>query len=350
FWLLSSGTTGRPKGVIHVHRSIPAACEGYGEAVLGLRPTDVCHATSKIFFAYGLGASVYLPLAAGASVVLSPEPFDAARTWELLARERPSVLFSVPSVYRALLDAAPADAPGVTAAVRMAVSAGESLPPALFDDWRTRFGLEILDGLGSTELLHVYLSNRPGDVVRGTVGRPVPGYDVRVVGDDGMPVADGEVGTLHVRGATLAERYWRRLEATRRAFAGEWYVSGDRAIRNADGTVRVLGRADDLFKVSGQWVLPAEVEAVVATVPGVREAAVVGSENGAGLLEVIACVVPDGSASADEIDGRVRETAAAGLARYKRPARIVVLDALPRTATGKLQRSVLRDTIGRMAR
>jgi benzoate-CoA ligase family protein len=347
FWLLSSGTTGKAKGVVHLHRSVTHVVEGYGREILGLGAGDVCHATSKMFFAYGLGASLYLPLAAGASVALSPEPFAAARTWATLARERPSLFFAVPSVYRALLDQAPAGAADALASVRIAVSAGESLPEPLFEEWRRRFGVEILDGVGSTEMLHIYLSNRPGAVARGTVGRPVPGCEVRLVCDDGSPTAAGEIGMMLVRGGSLAERYWRRLEATRRAFHGEWYVSGDRATCGPDGTYRVLGRADDLFKVSGQWVLPSEVEALIAAVPGVVEVAVVADETGAGLLEVVACVVTDGDTEAAEIVARVQAEAAARLPRYKRPGRVVVVDRLPRTATGKLQRAVLRERVAR---
>jgi 4-hydroxybenzoate-CoA ligase len=345
FWLLSSGTTGRPKGVVHLHRAIPCICSAYGREILGMAAADICHATSKIFFAYGLGASVYFPLAAGATVVLSPEAFVPARTWAIVARERPSILFSVPSVYRALLDAAPANAREALSSVRIAVSAGEAFPEPLFAEWQRRFGVEILDGVGSTEMLHVYASNRPGCVVPGTVGQPVPGYEVRLVADDGSDVPDGEVGMMRVRGGSLAERYWRRLDATRQAFQGEWYVSGDRAVRSADGSLRILGRADDLFKVSGQWVLPTDVEAVIASVPGVREAAVVAGDGAAGLLEVVACVVLDGAATTDEVERRVRATAAERLPRFKRPGRVVVLDALPRTATGKLQRKILRDQL-----
>jgi acyl-coenzyme A synthetase/AMP-(fatty) acid ligase len=324
---------------------VPCVCNGYGRGILGVGAGDVFHATSKMFFAYGLGASVYLPLAAGATAVLSSEPFAPARTWALVARERPSLLFAVPTIYRALLDAAPEAAREALSSVRIAVSAGESLPEPLFDEWRRRFGVEILDGIGSTEFLYIYLSNRPGSVLPGTVGRPVPGYEIRLVDENERPVAEGEVGMMLVRGGSLAERYWRRLDATRRAFRGEWFVSGDRAVRSADGTYRILGRADDLFKVSGQWVLPADVETVIATVPGVREAAIVAGETAAGLLEAVACIVVDGSATPEDIERRVRTTAAERLPRYKRPGRVVVLDALPRTATGKLQRKVLRDRL-----
>jgi len=347
FWLLSSGTTGRPKGVVHLHRSVPVVCAGYGREILGIEPTDVCHATSKGFFAYGLGASVYLPLAAGATVVLVPEPFAPARTWATLAAERPSLFFAVPSVYRALLEAAPDGARDALSTVRVAVSAGEALPESLFDEWHRRFGVAILDGIGATEMLYIYCTNRRGRIVPGSVGMPAPGYEVRLEADDGAPAADGEVGMMRVRGGSLAERYWRRVDATRGAFQGEWYATGDRAVRSPDGTFRILGRGDDLFKVSGQWVLPTDVEAVVATVRGVREVAVVGNETGTGLLEVVACVVPDDGAGADGIEGAIRTASAERLPRYKRPGRVVFVDALPRTATGKLQRAVLRETIRR---
>ncbi len=226
FWLYSSGTTGRPKGVVHVQRSILHAVESYGRHVLGVRADDVAYATSKLFFAYGLGASLYFPLAAGASVVLSPEPFAPARTWKILSEERPSLFFAVPAVYRALLDHAPPEAEEAIAGLRRLVSAGEALPEAIFLAWKERFGHEIIDGLGSTEALHVFLSNRPGACIPGTIGRPVPGYEVQVVDERGAPTATGEVGQLRVRGGSIAAGYWQRAEATRRAFRGEWLVTG----------------------------------------------------------------------------------------------------------------------------
>src|SRR5262249_55288789 len=344
FWLYSSGTTGRPKGVVHRQRGILHAVASYGHHVLALRPDDVSYATSKLFFAYGLGASLYFPLSAGASVVLSPDPFSPMRTWKLLAEERPTLFFAVPSAYRALLDHAPAEAAEALSPLRRLLSAGEALPATIFREWSERFGQEIIDGLGSTGALHVFLSNRPGDCVPGTLGRPVPGYAVEVVDEDGAPVPRGEIGALRVRGDSLAAGYWQRSEATRRAFRGEWFVTGDQAVEGADGRLRVLGRTDDLLKVSGQWVSPLDVESVVAGVDGVRECAVVGAAGHGDLVELVACVVcaPD---VAERLRERIDRACADALPRFKRPKRIVVLDALPRTATGKLQRFVLRDAV-----
>src|SRR6184192_1792713 len=344
FWLYSSGTTGRPKGVVHRHRDILHAVESYGRHILGVHAGDVAYATSKLFFAYGLGASLYFPLAAGASAVLSPEPFSAARTWTVLAEERPTLFFGVPSVYRALLEQAPRHAAQAVAGLRRVVSAGEALPPALFHAWQARFGQEILDGLGSTEALHIFLSNRPGACTPGSPGRPVPGYDVRVVDEGGVPVAAGTPGGLLVRGDSIAAGYWQRVEATRRTFRGEWLATGDQVVENADGAFQLLGRTDDMLKVSGQWVSPPEVEGVVATVDGVRECAVIGAADNDGVTEVIACIVCTAD-DHDDVRARV-EHACGALPRFKRPKRIVLLESLPRTATGKIQRSALRARLG----
>ena len=341
-WLYSSGTTGRPKGVVHLHRNVRHAIASYGRHVLGTAPDDVAYATSKLFFAYGLGASLYFPLAAGATVVLSPEPFAPARTWRILAEEQPTLFFAVPAVYRALLDSAPAEAARSLARVRRFVSAGEALPEAIFHAWKERFGAEILDGIGSTEALHIFLSNRPGECVPGTLGRPVPGYDVEVVDEHGARVPAGTPGALRVRGDSLAAGYWQRTEATRRAFVGPWFVTGDQAVENPDGTFSVLGRTDDLLKVSGQWVSPVEVEGVIATVGGVRECAVVGGRDASGLTELVACVAADGVPE-PEVRARIEAACAEALPRYKRPRRFLFLDALPRTVTGKVQRFLLRE-------
>ncbi|HSV07148.1 MAG TPA: benzoate-CoA ligase family protein [Candidatus Binatus sp.] len=344
FWLYSSGTTGRPKGVVHRHRSILHAVASYGRHVLDLRPEDVTYATSKLFFAYGLGASLYFPLSAGASAVLSPDPFSPARTWKLLAEERPTLFFAVPSAYRTLLDHAPAGAPDALSRLRCLLSAGEALPAAIFREWQERFGREIVDGLGSTETLHIFLSNRPGDCAPGTLGSPVPGYEVQVVDEHGAPVAPGEIGALSVRGDSLAAGYWQCSEVTRRAFRGEWFVTGDQAVESADCRFRVLGRTDDMLKVSGQWVSPLDVENVVAGVDGVRECAVVGAAGQSDLVELVACIV-GAPGDAEGLRERIHRACADALPRFKRPKRIVVLDALPRTATGKLQRFALRDAV-----
>ncbi|MGH7899098.1 MAG: benzoate-CoA ligase family protein [Candidatus Binatia bacterium] len=343
FWLYSSGTTGRPKGTLHLHESILRVNASYGGEILAISSDDVVYSTSRMFFAYGLGNSLYMPLAAGATAVLSPEPFDPGRTWRHLAEERPTLFFAVPSVYRALLDSADAKPEGLSRA-RICVSAGEALPPAIFEEWRQRFGQEILDGIGSTEMLHIYLSNRPGECRPGTLGTAVPGYELSLVDEDGRPVAGGEPGMMLVRGGSLAAGYWHRREATERAFRGEWYVSGDRGSCDAQGVYRVLGRSDDMLKIAGQWVSPGEVEDVIHTVAGVRECGVVGVPGTSGLTELVACVVT--IAGATDVTEKIERACVERLARHKRPTRIQFLETLPRTATGKLQRFRLRETLG----
>jgi benzoate-CoA ligase family protein len=342
FWLYSSGTTGRPKGVVHAHRAIAHAVASYGQGILALRGDDVAYATSKLFFAYGLGAGLYFPLAAGGTSVLSPEPYTPARTWRILADETPSLFFAVPSAYRTLLESAPAGAATALACVRRCISAGEALPDIIFHEWKRRFGIEILDGLGSTEAVHIFLSNRPDACVPGTLGCAVPGYEVRIVDELGSAVAAGTPGTLRVRGASIATGYWQHPEATQRAFVGGWFVTGDQAVESAAGTFRLLGRSDDLLKVSGQWVTPVEIEGVIAAVAGVRECAVVGTPNTSGLTELVACVARD-PAGGEDLRARIEAACRAALPRFKQPKRILFLEALPRTATGKVQRFALRE-------
>ena len=341
-WLYSSGTTGRPKGVVHLHGGVRHVIQSYGREILGTRADDVVYATSKLFFAYGCGASLWFPLAAAATAVLAPDAFVPARTWRILAEERPSIVFSVPSAYRALLEHAPADVRSVLGGVRRFVSAGEALPETLCLAWRERFGVEILDGLGSTEALHIFLSARPGSARPGTVGHPVPGYEVEIVDDRGLPVTAGTPGALRVRGDSIAAGYWQRRDATIRAFGGGWFTTGDRAVQDADGAFRILGRTDDMLKVSGQWVSPLDVEAVVLSVEGVRDCGVVGAAGESGLVEVVACIVTD---DAEEVVGARIAAACERLPRYQRPKRVVSLAALPRTPTGKLQRFALRDAV-----
>jgi benzoate-CoA ligase family protein len=341
FWLYSSGTTGRPKGTIHRHADILHAVESYGRHILAVTARDIVYSTSRMFFAYGLGASLYFPLAAGASSVLSPEPFDAARTWKLIVDERPTLLFAVPSVYRAMLDQA-APHPDLLSSVRLCLSAGEGLPESLFEQWQRRFHLEIVDGVGSTEALHIYLSNRPGACRPGTLGTPVPGYDVRIVDESGRDVARGESGMMLVRGASVAAGYWHRRDATERAFLGEWFVTGDQAVRDEDGLYRVLGRVDDMLKVAGQWVSPSDVEETIRSVEGVADCGVVGMSGADGLTELVACIVAT-QEGASGLAASVEARCAERLPRFKRPRRVVVVGALPRTPTGKLQRFRLRE-------
>ena len=340
-WLYTSGTTGLPKAAIHRHASIRSVCATYGARVLGVRPDDRCLSVAKLFFAYGIGNSCFFPLSAGASAVLEPGRPTPALIARRVAEERPTLFFAVPTFYAALLAA---DLPDDTfASVRQAVSAGEPLPAPIFRRFGERFGVEILDGIGATEALHIFVSNRPGRVHPGSTGVPVPGYDVKVVDDDGAEVAAGTPGHLMVRGDSIATGYWCRTEVTRRVFQGEWLRTGDTYVADEDGTLRFLGRSDDMIKAGGIWVSPSEVEARLLEHPGVAQAVVVAVPDGDGLDKPVAGVVrAEGSqVSAEEIIAFCR----AGLSAFKRPRAVLFLESLPTTATGKIQRYVLRDSL-----
>jgi benzoate-CoA ligase family protein len=339
FWLYTSGTTGTPKGAMHRHGSLRSTADTYARDVLGIRPDDVCFSVAKLFFAYGLGNSLTFPFSVGASTILDrarPTPADTA---EILTRHRPSMFFGVPVMYAGLLAAdVPRDA---FASVRLCLSAGEAMPAELCRRFMDRFGVQLLDGIGSTEALHIFLSNRAGRVRAGTTGEPVAGYDLRLEDDEGTPVPDGEPGNLYVRGDSIATGYWSRTEITRRVFRGEWLRTGDTYVRDTDGYYTAMGRSDDVLKSGGIWVSPAEVEDRLLQHDAVSEAAVVSVPDEAGLAKPVACVVlrPGGIADADELIAFCRE----GLAAFKRPRHILVLDQMPRTATGKLQRFKVRE-------
>ncbi|HEX3606587.1 MAG TPA: benzoate-CoA ligase family protein [Candidatus Dormibacteraeota bacterium] len=338
FWLYTSGTTGKPKGAMHRHADLPFTAETYASQVLGIRRDDRCFSIAKLFFAYGLGNSLSFPLSAGACAVLEPGPPTPASVAALVTAERPTLFFATPTFYAGLLAA---DLPEDTfASVRQAVSAGEGLPAPVFERFRDRFGVEILDGLGSTEATHIFLSNRPGAVVPGSSGTPVPGYDVRLVDDAGLPVEGGGPGHLMVRGESLATGYWCRTEVTRRVFCGEWVRTGDMYVRDDAGVYRHCGRSDDMLKVGGIWVSPAEVEATLIAHEQVVEAAVVAEVDGDGIQRPVAYVVArPGSAVEPE---ELIEFCRARLAAFKRPRRVVLCEQLPKTATGKIQRFKLR--------
>ncbi|MET7328208.1 benzoate-CoA ligase family protein [Nonomuraea sp. NPDC005650] len=343
-WLYTSGTTGVPKGAMHRHANVRHVCRTYGDQVLGIRPDDVCFSVAKLFFAYGIGNSMFFPLSAGAATVLEPRRPAPAVTAERMAADRPTLFFAVPTFYAALLAA---DLPGDTfASVRLGASAGEALPAPLQERFTGRFGVEVIDGIGSTEALHIFLSNRPGDVRPGTTGRPVPGYDIELRDPDGRPVPDGEPGALHVRGESIALGYWRRTDASRTVFAGPWLNTGDTYTRSPDGYYTCLGRSNDLLKAGGIWVSPAEVESRLLEHPAVVEAAVVGVADEHGLDKPVACVVAQGQVSAEELVQWCRD----GLAAFKRPRRVVFLDRLPKTATGKIQRFRVRELLAEEAR
>lgn len=338
-WLYTSGTTGTPKAAMHRHANIRHVCETYAARVLEVGPEDTTLSVAKMFFAYGIGNSVFFPLSVGGTTVLEPRRPTPAVVGERLVRDRPSLFFGVPTFYAALLESdLPDDA---FASVRLAASAGEPLPAPLQRRFSERFGVEILDGIGSTEALHIFLSNRPGEVRPGTTGRPVPGYDVEVRTPDGGVAGPGEPGSLHVRGESIALGYWRRTEASRQVFQGAWLSTGDTYVRDEDGYFRCLGRNSDMLKAGGIWVSPAEVESRLLEHPSVRQAAVVGVPDGNGLDKPVAVVVVEPGVDEHSLVGWCRE----GLAHFKAPRRVFFVDDLPKTATGKLQRFRVRDLV-----
>jgi benzoate-CoA ligase family protein len=339
FWLYTSGTTGTPKAAMHRHGSIARVCETYAHQVLGITPEDRCYSVAKLFFAYGIGNSLFFPLSVGATAVLDPARATPAGAAARLAEDHPSLFFAGPAFFAALLAA---DVPaGTFASVRLATSAGEALPAEIYRRFTSRYGVDIIDGLGSTEALHIFISNRPGAVRPGTSGTVVPGYEARLVDDEGEAVADGHPGRLLVRGDSIATGYWCRVATTRQVFAGEWLRTGDTYVRSEDGFYTCLGRTNDMIKAGGIWVSPTEVESRIVQHQSVAECAVVGHRDADGLEEVVACVVPMPGQAVDgeELIAFCRE----GLAAFKRPRQVLVLEGLPKTATGKIQRVVVRE-------
>jgi benzoate-CoA ligase len=344
FWLYSSGSTGRPKGTVHSQANPYWTAELYGKRVLELRESDVCFSAAKLFFAYGLGNALTFPLSVGATVLLMaerPTPDAIFRRWlGQVGGVTPTVFFGAPTGFAGML-AHPQLPAREQVALRLVSSAGEALPAELGERFRRHFGVDIVDGIGSTEMLHIFLSNLPGKVRYGTTGWPVPGYAVELRGDDGLPVADGETGDLYIQGPSAALMYWGNREKSRETFQGPWTKSGDKYVRNDDGSYTYSGRSDDMLKVSGIYVSPFEVEATLVQHPAVLEAAVIGVNDAEGLTKTKAFVVlkPGGEASADELKAFVKDR----LAPYKYPRAIEFLAELPKTATGKIQRFRLRE-------
>jgi len=341
-WLYTSGTTGSPKAAMHRHDSIRSVARNYGVEVLGIHPEDRCLSVAKLFFAYGIGNSCFFPLAVGATSVLERSRATPASIGERVRAARPTLFFAVPTFYSSLLTS---DLPDNTfSSVRQAVSAGEPLPSALFKRIRDRFGIEVLDGIGSTESLHIFLSNRPRQVRPDSVGTPVPGYEIQLRTETGSLVNSvGEPGILYLRGPSIATGYWRREDATRNVFRGDWLCTGDVCVRNDDDTYRRLGRNDDMLKASGIWVSPAEVEERLLEHPDVAEAVVVTAPDHAGLDKPVACVVPK--------PGRTLNVAELivwcrkHLASFKQPRAVVIMTELPKTATEKIRRNLLREQV-----
>ena len=341
-WLFSGGTTGRPKAVVQSHRSYANTTELYAKATLGYRESDVTLSVPKLFFGYATGSNLFFPFSVGATSVLFPEHPTAEVLFGQIRRHRPTILINVPTMVGQMV-AHPEAARQDLSCLRFATSAGEALPAELYRRWRESFGVELLDGLGTAEMWHVFITNRPGDVKPGTMGRVVEGFDVRVCDDEGRELPPGEVGALWVRGASRALGYWQQAERTAAAFRGEWYVTGDLVSRDAEGYFTYAGRGDDMLKVGGKWVAPAEVEDCLLTHASVKECAVVGASDANGLVKPRAFVVlqtgrEGGAVLAEELKAFIRER----LAPYKYPREVVFVDDLPRTHLGKVDRGKLR--------
>jgi benzoate-CoA ligase family protein len=347
FWLYTSGSTGRPKGAVHRHRDMVVTSELFGRGVLGIAETDVIFSAAKLFFAYGLGNAMTFPLWAGATTTLLDARPTPRNTLEHIARFRPTLYFGVPTLYASQLeelDAADSDLGSHDlGSLRLCVSAGEPLPAELFRRWQQRTGLTILDGLGSTEALNTFLSNRPDDVRPGTSGRPVPGYQVRIVGPDGRELPPGEQGRLQVKGDSTAACYWNNPEKTAQAMQGDWLDTGDTYVVDGDGYYRHCGRSDDMLKVGGLWCSPTEIEARLIDHPAVLEAAVAGIPDPSGNIKPEAWIVlRTGHAASDALADTLMLHCKQHLAPYKFPRRVHFVAELPRTATGKIQRYLLR--------
>ncbi|MEM9903522.1 MAG: benzoate-CoA ligase family protein [Cyanobacteria bacterium P01_D01_bin.44] len=342
FWLYTSGSTGRPKGVIHLHQSMVACAEYYGRATLGLHKGDITYSVAKMAFAYGLGNTLYMPMAVGASAVLS----DANNAFDIIAdiqRYRPTVLFGIPSAYADILaldDISPLD----TSSLRLCVSAAEQMPKSVWQKWLKCYDLEICEGIGTTEFLHIFLSNRLEECKPGYSGCPVPGYEVQVIDEKGSLCPPGEIGDLQVSGESLMLGYWNRLQETRQAIYGNCMRTGDKYLRDPDGYFRFMGRADDLFKVNGQWISPMEIEDVLYQHPQIFEVAVVPeSDYGEQLTQVVAYVsLKPGQESSSELEDGIRKFAKQQLPHFKAPKKVHFLESLPRTSTGKVHRKLLR--------
>jgi 4-hydroxybenzoate-CoA ligase len=346
YWLYSSGTTGMPKGVMHVHSSPRFVAESAGKRRIGYRENDVVFSAAKLFFSYGLGNAMFCPMWVGATSVFYPERPTPQTVFEVLRGYQPTMFFAVPTLYAAILADPECTAKNTSGRLRLCFSAGEPLPAHIGIAWRERFGIDIVNGVGSTEMGHLFLTNLPNAVEYGTSGVPVHGYDLRLVGEEGQDVADDEIGELLVNGESAAAGYWNQREKSRRTFVGEWTRTGDKYFRRPDGVYTYCGRTDDMFKVSGIWVSPFEVEEALTSHPMVIEAAVVPAEDSDGLIKPKAYVVLGDCAASDsdqalyeELKVHVKRT----IGPWKYPRWIVFVDSLPRTPSGKLQRFLLRE-------
>jgi len=344
FWLYSSGTTGFPKGAIHLHHDMLVEADLYARGVLGLREDDVCFSVAKLFFAYGLGNGLYFALRLGGTNVLLPGRPVPGAVFDVIDRYQPTVFYSVPTSSAALLQAAEQAGRTSLGRVRMCVSAGEPLPKPIYERWLERFGVEILDGIGSTEILHIFISNRPGAARAGSTGEIVPGYEARIVDDHGSPAPAGQVGTLLIKGDSIAAGYWNKHEQTKATFVGDWINTHDKFSVDDDGFYSYAGRTDDMMKVSGMAVWPTDVEALLQEHPAVLESGVAGAPDEEGLIKPYAFVVlKQGYEPSPELAHELQEFVKSHTARYKYPRWVQFVHDLPKTATGKIQRYKLRE-------
>jgi 4-hydroxybenzoate-CoA ligase len=344
FWLYTSGSTADPKGVKHVHSSLIATAKLFGQGILNINENDVVYSAAKLYFAYGLGNAMTFPMSVGATSILLPGRATPDAVLDLMRSHRPTIFYGVPTLYAALLAHGEVPRGAGSDRLRLCVSAGEALPAPLAERWRDVVGCEVLDGIGSTEMLQTFLSNRPGDVRLGSTGKPVPGYDMKIVDEDGNELPDGQIGELVVRGPSAGDGYWNQRAKSRRTFVGEWTHTGDKFYRDAEGYFYYCGRTDDMFKVSGMWVSPFEVEAALISHEAVLEAAVIGKEDGDGLIKPKAFVVlRNGAAPDDGLLEALRQHVKERAGPWKYPRWIDICPELPKTATGKIQRFKLRD-------
>lgn len=341
FWLYSSGSTGSPKGTIHLQHDMVYSARTYGAHILDIKEDDVFFSAAKLFFAYGLGNGVYFPFCVGATAVYLPQRPTPAYVYETVRRHRPTLFFGVPTLYGQMLEEE-----GAMDGVRLCVSAGEALPAPYLHRWKARFQLDILDGIGSTEMAHIFISNRPGEIAPGSSGRVVPGYEARIVDENMHDIPVGEIGTLLVKGDSAAALYWNKHEKTRQTMMGEWINTGDKYFCDEQGNFQCAGRSDDMLKVGGIWVSPNEVESCLIGHPAVMECAVIGAPDEDNLVKPMAFVVLNKQqAPSENIETELKEYVKANLALYKYPRWIRFLDELPKTATGKIKRFELRNRI-----
>jgi benzoate-CoA ligase len=345
FWLYSSGSTGKPKAAVHLQTSLMQTAKLFAQNILGLNERDIVYSAAKLFFAYGLGNSLSFPMSVGATTILHAGRPTPDAVCKILREKRPTIFCGVPTLFSSLL--ASSDLPRAGEhALRFCTSAGEALPEEIARAWKNHTGVEIIDGIGSTEMLHIFISSRPGAVRYGAAGFPVPGYEVRIVGDSGAEIPRGEIGELQVKGPTRATCYWNNPEKTRETFLGEWLRTGDRFLQDADGAFVHCGRSDDMLKVGGLWVSPTEVESALIAHPAVLEVAVVGAADENNLIKPKAFVVTKPGVAADaKLAQELQEFVKSKLAPYKYPRWIEFRDELPKTATGKLQRFLLRKPV-----